>query len=454
MADDPNGCILIFCLHNASDRMRNPDEIRWISKFIETQRLPFYAIHCCCPAEPVYEAVKAVYTLIFRKTKRSRIRFHTGSYQECLYSLKSFGIPVERLPPDGFGKKSEVIVQRENRNHRKWIAMQKALETKIAEHVATKQHQQHQPLMSLNSSAMNMEAHNTLTAYNTIRAKYVECPYHEDILFGKGLSAMKHPGNMGFRRLLEEKYNLYNYDLYPDQHIKAKIAMEIVQEIKRGSGRFLKEAETDQGKMGSGLLVAVNDKVALQKFKTALRDLRRRKQLFQDRAAEQRELRKTGTKNTITAQGPKALSHRRLKNLTTRLVESPFTTSMENVAPLNTTSIDVNNEDNFSVGTFDVNNEDDEYLPLPLDCQDPPLTFGCCDMFARAVAVGVGDKNASAVLPPHRPIHGAMYNSNNNIKQQEERQCRQNKAQKLHRLDSPNTADDDDDGMLIYRVVN
>ena len=423
----------------------NPDEIRWISKFVETQRLLFYAIHVLFPAGPLYDAVKTVYTLIFRKTKRSRIRFHTGSYQECLYSLKSFGIPVERLPPDGFGKKSEVIVQRENRNHRKWIAMQKALETKIAEHVATKQHQQHQHLMmSLNSSAMKMEAHNTLTAYNTVRAKYVECAYHEDILFGKGLSAMKHPGNMGFRRLLEEKYNLYNYDLYPDQHTKTKIAMEIVQEIKCGSGRFLKEVETDQGKTmekgamaGSGLLVAVDDKVALQKFKTALRDLRRRKQLFQDRAAEQRELRKAGTKNTITARGPKALSHRRLKNPTTSLVKSSFTTSIESVAQLNTTSIDVNNEDNFSVGTFDANNEDDEYLPLPLDCQDPPLTFGCCDVFARAVAVGVGDKNA-----------------NYNIKEQEERQCRQNKAQKLHRLDSPNTADDDDDGMLIYRVVN
>ena len=333
----------------------------------------------------------------------------------------------------------------ENSNHRKWIAMQKALETEIAEHVTTKQQQQHHPLMSLNSSAMAIEAHNILTVYNTVRAKYVECAYHEDILFGKGLSAMKHPGNMGFRRLLEEKYNLYNYDLYPDQHIKTKIAMEIVQEIKCGSGRFLKEVETDQGKTmekgamaGSGLLVAVDDKVTLQKFKTALRDLRRRKQLFQDR----------------TARGPKALSHRRLKNPTTSLVKSSFTTSIENVAQLNTTSIDVNNEDNFSVGTFDANNEDDEYLPLPLDCQDPPLTFGCCDVFARAIVVGVGDNNAAAVLPPHRSIHGNMYNSNNNIKEQEERQCRQNKAQKLHGLDSPNTVDDDDDGMLIYRVVN
>ena len=437
--------------------MRNPDEIRWISKFVETQRLLFYAIHVCFPAGPLYDAVKTVYTLIFRKTKRSRIRCHTGSYQECLYSLKSFGIPVERLPPDGFGKKSEVIVQRENRNHRKWIAMQKALETKIAEHVATKQQQQYQHLMmSLNSSAMKMEAHNTLTAYNTVRAKYVECAYHEDCLFGKGRSAMKHPGNIGMRRLLKEKYNLYNYDLYPDQHLKTKIAMEIVQEIKHGSGRFLKEVETDQGSTtiktamtGSGLLVAVNDKMALQKFKIALRDLRKRKQIIvQDRAAEQRKLRKTGTKNKITATGPTAVSHRRLKKLTASLVESSFTTSIENFAQLNTTLLLM--EDDTSVGTIDGNNEDGEYLPLPLDCQGPLLTFSCCD--ASAMAVAVDDNNDATVLPPHCSLHVDMYNFTDYIEEKGDRQRRQNKAQKLHGWGSPNTADDDDDDGIFEHI--
>jgi len=303
---------------------------------------------------------------------------------------------------------------------------------------------------------MAIEAHNTLIAYNTVRAKYVECAYHEDCLFGKGRSAMTHPGNIGMRRLLEEKYNLYNYDLYPDQHLKAKIAMEIVQEINHGSGRFLKEVETDQGsttiktaRTGSGLLVAVNDKVALQKLKLALRDLRKRKQIVQDRAAEQRNLRKTGTKKKITATGPTAVSHRPLKKLTASLVESSFTTSIKNFAPLNTTLMLI--EDDTSVGTIDGNNKDGgEYLPLPLECQGPMLTFGCCN--ASAMAVAVDDNNDATVLPPHRSLHVDMYNFTDNIEEEGVRQRRQNKAQKLHGLGSPNTADDDDDDGIFEHI--
>ena len=189
--------------------MNNPEEIRSISKLFHTLRLRFSAVHLCCPTGPMFEAVKAMYTLFVGKENRSRIRFHTGSYQECTYSLKSFGIPIDRLPHHAFLTKSVTVVQRENSNQRKWIAMQEALEAEIAQHVVTAKQQQppHPYPMVLSSSglyaddeassAAGMNSALEMDAYNIVRSKYVECAYHEDCLFGKGRPAMKHPGNIG-----------------------------------------------------------------------------------------------------------------------------------------------------------------------------------------------------------------------------------------------------------------
>jgi hypothetical protein len=180
-----------------------------------------------------------------------------------------------------------------------------------------------------NSSTIEMDA------YYKVRSKYIECAYHEDCLFGKGRPAMKHPGNVAMRRLLEEKFDRYNntpsmqdqkkmkqqmnktktmkqqhkssISSTGNMHMKTRIALEIVHEIKRGSGRFLKEVETtasastngtttcvgvdydgstSKSTSGSasksltttsGLLINVDDKAALQKIKVAFRDLKKRK---------------------------------------------------------------------------------------------------------------------------------------------------------------------------------
>merc|ERR1719464_2013630 len=117
---------------------------------------------------------------------------------------------------------------------------------------------------------------------------------------------MKHPGNIAMRQLLKEKYEQHHWDLCghrkqqrlkhqttaavpaarnsgtsrrPILHLKTRIASEVVQEIKQGFGRFLKEVEVagdGQYAAGSGLMVVVDDKSALQKIKIALRDLQKK----------------------------------------------------------------------------------------------------------------------------------------------------------------------------------
>jgi hypothetical protein len=329
---DTTGAILVYFLHNVSSTMKSKKELQNIHLLFQTTRTKYSAIHLCCPNGPFYDTVKATYTLLVGKENRTRLRFHAGSYQECKYSLKSFGIPVERFPKTLFPNKSDNVIQKENQNHRKWISMQETLEYQIQNEINQKMKSgsgSNNSVQDSNSSTIEMDA------YYKVRSKYIECAYHEDCLFGKGRPAMKHPGNVAMRRLLEEKFDRYNntpsmqdqkkmkqqmnktktmkqqhkpsISSTGNMHMKTRIALEIVHEIKRGSGRFLKEVETtasastngtttcvgvdydgstSKSTSGSasksltttsGLLINVDDKAALQKIKVAFRDLKKRK---------------------------------------------------------------------------------------------------------------------------------------------------------------------------------
>mmetsp|Transcript_20101 Transcript_20101/g.37574 ORF Transcript_20101/g.37574 Transcript_20101/m.37574 type:complete len:222 (-) Transcript_20101:34-699(-) len=94
----------------------------------------------------------------------------------------------------------------------------------------------------------------------------VECPHHEDLLFGKGQAIMKHPGNVAMRRLLETRLDRWEVAPFKD---KSGITWEVVNVIVQGGGRFLKED-------GNGWFVQVEDEVARQKVSIAFRDLVKR----------------------------------------------------------------------------------------------------------------------------------------------------------------------------------
>ena len=361
IAEEPSGVIFIVFLHCVDTTMKNKEELKSIQEMFQTNRTKFSAIHFCCPRGAIFNAVRATYTLLVGKQNRTRLRFHMGSYQECKYSLNTFGIPVERLPENVFCHKTQNVIKRENHNHRRWIAMQEALEEEIEHEVVTmtstststslltststvlpslqklnlststsNDNDNDNDEMSNHSNNNNIN-HNMsvisaieMEAHHHVRSKYIECAYHEDCLFGKGRPAMRHPGNIAMRRLLEEKYVLYNQEWEEERKkkqqqqqqqqqeqqqqqqqqkhntdknnsssgtimkkkkrntitndMKTKIGLEIVRDIKQGAGRFLKEVDGPGNGDGSGLLVVVDHKCALQKIKIALRDLKKRKE--------------------------------------------------------------------------------------------------------------------------------------------------------------------------------
>ena len=308
VAEEPVGSVLVFFLHSVShSTIGNREEIKNVQQIFESIRSKFSAVHFCCPKSPFYDAVRATYVMLVGKENRSRLRFHIGSYQECKYSLKSFGIPVGQLPNNLLFEKTESVMKNKLRNHHKWLAVRKALERVTQEEVISIKASAVAAAVSDDNSGSgdsffgvcnhilenneNYDSVAEMMAVQIVRSKFIDCPYHEDCLFGKGRPAMKHPGNVAMRRLLAEKYDRYEYDVIN----KSVVASEILGEIKQGSGRFLREY-TDQY---AGLMVQVDDKTALQKINIAFRDLRKRRlRLDKKFSGEKRSSTKSSTTTT------------------------------------------------------------------------------------------------------------------------------------------------------------
>ena len=78
---------------------------------------------------------------------------------------------------------------------------------------------------------------------------------------------MKHQGNVAMRKLVKERLQRWESAAFKD---KSGISWEVVNEIVRGGGRFLKEAP-------EGWFVEVDPEAVKQKVSIAFRDMAKRK---------------------------------------------------------------------------------------------------------------------------------------------------------------------------------
>lgn len=275
IGEDQDGMVFVSFLHSHHN-IYHAEEFRNFSKMIETIPPKFSAVHLCFPEGQLYEIAKAAFTLFIGKENRQRLRLHVGSYQECKYSLRSFGIPVGRLPVDlVFKGRNSKRKQVDLRNHKKWLCMREAKEAAMFADIGRDSHGR---ILEDNIDGVEGSFKGVMAAVREIRSKFVECPRHEDCLFGKGRPAMYHPGNIAMRKLLEAKIDRFE-SMVPLQ--KSVVVWEVVNEIKRGTGRFLKE-DTDH----AGLFVITDDETAFKKIAIAFRDLKKRRL----RVEEQRDV--------------------------------------------------------------------------------------------------------------------------------------------------------------------
>jgi len=105
-----------------------------------------------------------------------------------------------------------------------------------------------------------------------IRSNYLGCAYVEDCLFGKGPSVSNHPGNVGMRRLVEQKYECWDYI---SKARKRQLAEDIVRKIQVGGGRFLKEDFQNN----TMLFIEASDQDAVRKVMIAFFNLKKKRLL-------------------------------------------------------------------------------------------------------------------------------------------------------------------------------
>jgi hypothetical protein len=230
--DQRRGLVLVLCIFNLVQNANDPVESDMIVRLMRSVPGRFTAMHLLLPDRPLYHCIRASYVLLLGKRSRFKMRFHIGSITEILYSLKTFGIPVEFLPQNLKRDCKQAL-----KRHVKWVDL---LEAK-------------------DEARMN--------GYDFDKSPVIDCPIRKDILLGKGRQIMKHPGNLEMRYLLEE--NIHLWESATNQQ-KANLAREVVREIRASGGRFIREDE-------SGWFAEVDEDTARQKVSIGFRDTVTRK---------------------------------------------------------------------------------------------------------------------------------------------------------------------------------
>mmetsp|Transcript_13277 Transcript_13277/g.26657 ORF Transcript_13277/g.26657 Transcript_13277/m.26657 type:complete len:622 (+) Transcript_13277:75-1940(+) len=270
LTEDRDGAVMVYFLHNSGHKIPNMARLRMTNELFNVLPIRFDALHMCCPDSPLYEFCKGLLTLHLGKENRIRRRLHVGSYQECKYSLQHFGIGVDRLPLNLETWKWSH--DNDTRYFRKWLSVREFKEAAIRAAIVTDESSQDKV------SNAGPRRRGVVDIVHCIHSKYVECPYHEDCLFGKGSSVMNHAANVAMRRLVAEMYTRFHSCFANTE--KQELAKDIIYEIKAGGGRFLKEDLNY-----TGLYIEVNDDLALKKVTLAFRDLKKK----MSREAKQRK---------------------------------------------------------------------------------------------------------------------------------------------------------------------
>ncbi len=211
-------------------------------KLLEAVPIRYVGIHVCHNHPLTWRLLLAIFKLAAKQLNRIRMREHCGDREECLLSLRSFGIPTCDFPLDEEGNITTEF-------HKSKMEMRRKLE------------RIRQQELSMDPSSLGPP---TVAAKTQLR---VVTPGNYDVLLGRGKASYQHIGNVKFRRLVEERGPAYEE---ADVIGKGKISVEIVAVIRQSTGRFLKED-------GAGWF-EVPDRVSKRKIAHAFRTLRNRQQ--------------------------------------------------------------------------------------------------------------------------------------------------------------------------------
>lgn len=185
-------------------------------------------IHFCFNDSIINTAWKNIldYSTDNYKGARCRVRCHTGTPQEVLFELMTFGIPCKALPITNIGM----------------IDVKQHLENIEMKRIAEK----------LGGDHNNMDS-----------PTLIMLPFRKDVVFGKGRRFQNHPGNMKLKLMVDEL--LPEYETL-DKEAKTVLADRIVRVFKREGTRFLSQE--------SGIWIESTDDSARSKVAQLFRNRR------------------------------------------------------------------------------------------------------------------------------------------------------------------------------------
>ena len=192
--------LVVIAIHMGSIDLRraNPTLAREHPRIMSWLPIRVCALHCCTD-DSLTACFFRVALVGAPADIRARHRFHIGTYTELMYSLLSYGIPVDLLPLSESGAIKKTTLNR-------WIARCIARDLQLS--------------------------------YGGVFSG-VDLPTRNDVLMGKGKPIQLHPGNVNLRLLVEDYI-----DEYQDANLsldKMSIVYKVISMIHARHGRFLQK---------------------------------------------------------------------------------------------------------------------------------------------------------------------------------------------------------------------
>jgi hypothetical protein len=228
------------------------------SLLLESMPLRISSFQLCLPDNITARFFNPIVMIVLGKERRVRSRMHTGSFTECLYGLRTFGLPTDEIPLTASGDGIKM------KNHERWLQMQAGKEQFLSSTRMTTLATMMNNRMnnSINNSINNSGGGSPITTH--VEFPGIVCPNNDDVLLGKGTVISRHPGNVRMRLILESFCD--QYDASERKKDKTTLTKEIWNEITKSGARFLKEdpqyrwyVEVDEATSRRKIVVGMRD---------------------------------------------------------------------------------------------------------------------------------------------------------------------------------------------------
>ena len=255
------------------------------------------AVHYCYDTEVMHRATK-IMSEAMDSHHLCRFRNHTGTYQDCVLSLMTFGIPKQALPINMESGKIELQA------HHQWIRMMQTREgsslssspipsdtTAISSAVSAvlpdwSSSGDHSNLAFMDEDIRRTSSNNEVTSQrfdvaSTFTAKNISTgiiiPGPMDIMMGRGSHARKSQGNIRFRMILNEYYDKYNS---ASRNARMNVACQVLAQLKSHGCRFIKIVDNNSDTASAGdtnnahMLQECDSDESIEKISHAFRNMR------------------------------------------------------------------------------------------------------------------------------------------------------------------------------------